>query len=310
MTTGFAPVLDTEPIDKFATDMTLAEQLVGEIGVAFLETEANARATQEAFDMLAESGMFTAEQLARLREQLGIQTEFEKLKTSVMNFTNGLSNLIQPVNDFYQNLADRSAERLAQVRQENEEQLALIAKRFGEESNRFKQAEIEAKKREKRAEDRAKKAAEKRKAFDLFNAINTGIGATLNAYEFGNKFGGPVLGAVFAAIAGGFSAALVSQIANNEPQGFINGGQVGGSPFATDAQTINVTGGEFVTNPQATAENLQTLEFINRGGRTQQASAGITVVIEGDVIGTDEFVRDSIMPGIERAIRDNVEFRV
>lgn len=72
----------------------------------------------------------------------------------------------------------------------------------------------------------SKRAFELNKAFSIANAIVSGAEAAVNAYAFGAKFGGPPLGAAFAAAAAGATALQINAIRQAK---FNSGGGGGGS---------------------------------------------------------------------------------
>lgn len=79
------------------------------------------------------------------------------------------------------------------------------------------------------------------KAFSIARAMISGAEATVSAYAWGAYFGGPPLGAAFAAVAAAATAAQIAQIASMNPggagasisaSGYANPGYYGGSPSA------------------------------------------------------------------------------
>ena len=94
----------------------------------------------------------------------------------------------------------------------------------------------------------------------------------------------PLIAPVLAAGAG----ALVGGIIDEQIAKFADGGIVQGNPSQGDVVPVMATAGELILN-QAQQENLA-------GGM-----GGITINIGGNIIGEESFVRDTLIPEIERA---------
>jgi hypothetical protein len=83
-------------------------------------------------------------------------------------------------------------------------------------------------------------------------------------------------------------------IRNNGIQRFATGGMVQGE----DNVPIMAQAGEFIMRRSAVQQiGVQNLANMNNGG-----SAGVTVNIQGNMIGTREFVRDSLIPEIQASV--------
>jgi hypothetical protein len=109
--------------------------------------------------------------------------------------------------------------------------------------------------------------------------------------------GGPVgtVGAVLGAIGSLPIAHTGGLIKNNSIQRFAQGGQVQGQ----DNVPILAQAGEFVMQRSAVQNiGLQNLAQMNQTGN---ASSGVTVNIQGNMIGNDEFVRDNLIPQLQKA---------
>ena len=116
------------------------------------------------------------------------------------------------------------------------------------------------------------------------------------------QFGGPQgaaagallnLGAEFAI---GHTGGLIH---NNGIQRFATGGMVQGQ----DNVPILAQAGEFIMQRSAVQNiGVQNLADMNRGG----SSGGVTVNISGNMIGNDEFVRDNLIPQIQKASKQNL----
>jgi hypothetical protein len=78
---------------------------------------------------------------------------------------------------------------------------------------------------------------------------------------------------------------------------FAEGGFVAGSG-AGDSVSANLTAGEYVmTRSAVDALGVDMLDQLNSGG-----GGGVTLNIAGNILGTEEFVRDTLLPEIERTI--------
>jgi hypothetical protein len=109
--------------------------------------------------------------------------------------------------------------------------------------------------------------------------------------------GGPVgsIGAIFSAVGSMPIAHTGGLIKNNGIQRFAQGGQVQGQ----DNVPILAQAGEFVMQRSAVQNiGVQNLAQMNQTGN---ASSGVTVNIQGNMIGNDEFVRDNLIPQLEKA---------
>jgi hypothetical protein len=112
-----------------------------------------------------------------------------------------------------------------------------------------------------------------------------------------NPVAGGVLN-VFGAIAGniGHTGGLVK---NNGIQRFAAGGMVQGQ----DNVPILAQAGEFIMQRSAVQNiGVQNLAAMNSG----QTSGGVTINIQGNMIGNDEFVRDNLIPQIKKASEQNL----
>jgi hypothetical protein len=117
------------------------------------------------------------------------------------------------------------------------------------------------------------------------------------------QFGGPqgaAAGAVLnlgAELALGHTGGLIH---NNGIQRFATGGMVQGQ----DNVPIMAQAGEFIIQRSAVQNiGVQNLAEMNRGG---SAGNNVTVNISGNMIGNDEFVRDSLIPQLQKASKQNL----
>jgi len=94
---------------------------------------------------------------------------------------------------------------------------------------------------------------------------------------------------ILAAGAGGAVASVMdAQLAK-----FASGGIVQGDPSKGDSVPAMLTAGEVILN-QAQQDNL----VGNMGG--------VTINIEGNMIGNEEFVRDTLIPEVQKVSRENL----
>jgi len=99
-------------------------------------------------------------------------------------------------------------------------------------------------------------------------------------------------GAMFVGHTGGL-------IGNNGIQRFATGGMVQGQ----DNVPIMAQAGEFIMQRSAVQNiGVQNLAEMNRGG----SSGGVTVNISGNMIGNDEFVRDNLIPQLQKASKQSL----
>lgn len=107
-------------------------------------------------------------------------------------------------------------------------------------------------------------------------------------------------------------AAQVAMISSqkNPYRGYAFGGYVPGQSLGDDTM-INVTGGEFVSTREATRNNRAALEYANKGGILRpNGDGGITVIIQGDIVGDDAYVENRLIPRLQKAIDRGYRLRV
>lgn len=114
----------------------------------------------------------------------------------------------------------------------------------------------ELEKLEKTKNDKIKKEKEKQweiqHKIDIANAIVTGIQATFNAFKAGSALpGGPITGAIFAAVAAATSAVAIASIASQKMPKFAKGGMVYGNSHSAGGVQAELEGGEFIVNKKA-----------------------------------------------------------
>ena len=113
--------------------------------------------------------------------------------------------------------------------------------------------------------------------------------------------GGPVgtVGAVLSSVGSlpiGHTGGLIG---NNGIQRFATGGMVQGQ----DNVPILAQAGEFIMQRSAVQNiGVQNLADMNRSG----SAGGVTVNIQGNMIGNDEFVRDNLIPQLKQVSDQNL----
>ncbi len=120
------------------------------------------------------------------------------------------------------------------------------------------------------------------KAFAAAEATITGIKATINAYEWGSKYGGPVLGAIMAGIAATATGMYVASILSASPP----------TTNATAAVPSSAGGYSYVQPTVPQYEKTET-----------KPSQVINVHIYGNVVDQDKFARE-MLPSIRKAVSD------
>lgn len=126
------------------------------------------------------------------------------------------------------------------------------------------------------------------KVASLANAVVKGIEAVQGAYAWGSTIGGPYVGAAMAAIAFAAQAINVAAIANSQFGGGVASPNFGGNvTVAQVPQTSPITG-----QPSA-----------------PQSGISLSVIIEGNVIGNEAFVRDTLVPVLKDVI-DNQDVTI
>jgi hypothetical protein len=111
------------------------------------------------------------------------------------------------------------------------------------------------------------------KAFSMAEATITGIRATLSAFADGNKWGGPIVGAAFAATAAAASGAQIASIAKQEYAGAY---AIGGAIPAGKVGLVGEAGPELVKGPAMVTSAQSTWD---RRGGAQSEGGGSNVEI-------------------------------
>ncbi len=101
-------------------------------------------------------------------------------------------------------------------------------------------------------------------------------------------------------LAGAALAAGLAQVAVIESQSFARGGVIegAGGPMQDNVR-INASAGESILNAQATARlGRDGVDSLNSGG-----GVGVTLVVQGNIIGEESWVRDNLLPQITATLR-------
>jgi hypothetical protein len=127
--------------------------------------------------------------------------------------------------------------------------------------------------------------------------VNTYAGVN-KAFEQGGTLGF-VTGAAILATGLANVATIQKQI--NDMQSFETGGLVGGRRHSQGGTIIEAEQGEFVMSRNAVQSiGVGTLSAMNQGG------GALTVNIQGNVIGNEEFVRETLLPEISKTIKQGL----
>jgi len=89
--------------------------------------------------------------------------------------------------------------------------------------------------------------------------------------------------------------------ANQVRSNFAGGGLAGGTGFG-DSVPANLSSGEFVSTRQTVDRfGPEFFEGLERG--EIPAVSGPTIIIQGNIIGEDEYVRDRLLPALNEGLR-------
>lgn len=221
-------------------------------------------------------------------------------------FFNQLGQITGSLTQTYDYLIQAEQYRLEAQREANREKLEMLSEelqmldRLGLSNTTF------YKRKKKESEDledvesaRLRRLQEQRKKFAIADAlINSFASFTKNIATYAWPLG---------AVLGGLSlAAGLAQVQAISAQQFATGGIIPGNPYQ-DSTQIYAQGGEYIVNRNATARNLNLLESINNGGSFGGGGGSITLNVQGNIIGEDSWVRDNLLPQINRAVREGHE---
>lgn len=194
--------------------------------------------------------------------------------------------------------------------------IELERKRWEEQSNNLREAGLESsvyyrnlernakaleKRRQAELETLQYKGFEQQKKANIASALMDTAGAVISALDSVK----PTIpfGLIAAGIVGAIGAAQVETIrAQENPYKRAFGGLIPGGNPNRDSVPILATGGEFITNRRATAENRDLLERINSGQKIN-TSPNITININGGMIDKN-FVNTELIPMIKQGVKN------
>lgn len=137
------------------------------------------------------------------------------------------------------------------------------------------------------------------KAYDVQKAANIGQAIQAGAVSFVEALPNFILAALVATVTAGQVALIASQ---TNPYRRAFGGLIPGGNPNRDSVPILATGGEFITNRRATAENRDLLERINSGQKIN-TSPNINIHINGGLVDK-KFVNNELIPLIKQGIKN------
>ena len=294
------------PLDAIRSlDQTLTDTFL-----AFNDNAVSTMNAKKAYDSFAESGKYTADQLKEIAKilNLDIAAAVEKTRQTFGEMVNDLKNgvlaLVSAISSYYDALISKERERIGAAneaaRERNkaiDDELAMLQK-LGLANTTW------ARRREKEKEDEAKKdSARLRHQQKVAKSLAYGM-AVLNIAEgLTNVWTAKPFSLTKALITSAILTATGAvQLATINAQEFATGGMIQGNPYQDKTQVL-AQGGEYIVNRQATARNANLLESINNGA-SFGGGGGITVNINGNVLGEDRWVRDRLLPEINRAVRE------
>ena len=85
-------------------------------------------------------------------------------------------------------------------------------------------------------------------------------------------------------------------------QKFEQGGEVGGRRHSQGGTLIEAEQGEFVMSRNA----VQSIGLENLAQMNATGSTGITINIQGNMVGNEEFVRDTLIPEINKTVSEGL----
>lgn len=256
---------------------------------------------------LKAGGQLTADQLAAVNQLLDKQSQALNNAIAVMQSVSGIAS----------SLGDLWSVQTQNEIMHYQIMMDMENQRWDERSNRLRAAGLEstaAYRNEARQQESSQRAMQKRmtqlqakaweqsqdaKSVDV--VMNSAVAIMRTYAEYGMSPMGIVMAALMAAQTGIQLATISSQ--RNPYKGFATGGIVGGAGFF-DNQMIAATSGEAVVSRSNTQRNAAALEFIDRGGTVQPGGGSFTVHLHGPIMGTQEFVDDTLLPKLRKAFRN------
>jgi|TARA_R100000084_G_scaffold109198_1_gene74739 hypothetical protein len=282
---GFDEIPQVNLLDSVQVDPLLDKLKEAKISKFLVPESGDIDTTQEFLDASAEIMTTYFEQIKVMKEEEKekdlkdtIDNEKDKAdarKKALFEFTDAEKKKIGVFRDRIKasiSLADTLAKHRKQLRDNelNQEIQNILKSKMSEEEKESAIANLKERFKQKEIAD-----ARKMKAVRKAEAI-------INTAEAVTKFlGRPIMMALVAAKG-------AAEIATIEAQQFAKGGIVQGNPSQGDVVPVMATAGELILN-QAQQDNLAS------------GMGGVTINIGGNIIGEESFVRDTLIPEIERA---------
>lgn len=257
---------------------------------------------QAALASFTSSGKYTREELEKIAQMLGqeLPQQVMKFKDQLLVLKDGFMSLFGDLQNLWSaRLGALQADldiRNEQIRLDNEQAESELEnlRRLGYANTAFYKSKEKQSKREELEETaKMKRLRREQKQFAYMSAIiNTSEAVTRNLATYPMPLGG-----IMASMA--FIQGLV-QIATIKAQKFAMGGVIQGNPYQDSTQVL-AQGGEYIVNQKATERNRNLLESINNGA-SFGGGAQVTINVAGNVIGEDKWVRDNLIPQIQKAV--------
>lgn len=245
------------------------------------------------------------------QEIKAVTERIKQLKTELLG-TDASGTSLQTYYQQAQNAAslffDFQAQSLNNQLEVTQRLIELERQRWENQSNALREAGLESsvyyRNLERQFEQTEKRRLAKQeslqaKAFEQQKAANIAGTLMAGAQSFVEALPNFILAALVAALTAGQVGLIASQ---TNPYRRLAGGIIPGNRPGGDTVPTLLTPGEYVTNRQATANNLDLLERINSGQKIN-TSPNITVNINGGVINRD-FVNNELLPLIRRGVKD------
>jgi len=234
--------------------------------------------------------------------------QFESIMSYISPITNTISNVFDIMSGFAEAKIDKIQAKLDTLRSDWDAEKAKIDELGLQNTDYAKAREEEFKRNEKRLQAETKAQWKRSQNLQVQLAYIQAIQGSLNAFTSSLQAPWPlnmILAPINSAIALAAGMANVAKIKATPAPKFAQGGIVKGSPYR-DGTPVLAMGGEAFINRQATEANRNAIEFMNRGGKIGQGN-GMTIQINGDVIGTQDFVEKNLIPAFEKAYKRNVQ---
>jgi hypothetical protein len=251
----------------------------------------------------------------------GAENGFGKAKSVIGNFYQNYQQIISETANLVQSVFDSEVTLMDNKLERTRELINLENLRWDKESENLRASGLEyttyyknqlkvhndtLTKYEKRETEQKIKAWDADKKSREAGVIMTTAQAFMNAWTVQPVWFAPILAALVAATG---VVQLATIMGTKNPYRKALGGWVGGQGFG-DSQHTMLTPGEYVVNRNAAKENARALEYINSGRNLGSTSNNVNVYIEGDFIGTEEFVNSTMIPLINKGIKRGYSLKV